>query len=196
MAKIKNIYSLRELHDLLEKHQDLSKLILFLDIDLTIVQSNEKDEDVIIEPEITKRMFDFLHKNKVWYTFVTARFHEIVCNEKKRNSGISEIRENIEALYPVFEQVGIDCSEFKNNKDEELTVIKNDKNITVGIMYKGILLGNKKGQIIKHFRIQYGLDKSHPHVIFIDDLDRYLKSVQRYVPEAIVVKRFIPEIEV
>lgn len=199
MSKIKSIYSLRELHDLLKTHVNPDKLILFLDLDLTIIMadpsSSNSDKDVLIEPEETKKLFDFLHKNKIWYTFVTARFHNIVTSERKRKEALKEMRENIEMLYPIFEQVGINCDEFKNNKNEELQVLRNEKNKPIGIMYKGILLGDKKGEIIKHFRLNHGLDKTHPHVIFVDDIDKYLRNVKKHIPTAFVYKRQILEEE-
>lgn len=193
MSKIKSIYSLKELHDLLEKHVNLERLILFLDLDLTVIQESTdgSGDDILIEPEVTKKLFDFLHKNNVWYTFVTARFHNVVTSEKKRKEYLEEMNENIEMLYPIFEQIGIDCNYFKNNKNEDLQVLKNDKNKTIGIIYKGILLGDKKGEIIKCFRNMHGLDKTHPHVIFVDDIDKYLRNVKKHVPSAFVYKRQI-----
>ena len=193
MKNVQTIYSLKELHNLLEKHVDLKKLILFLDLDLTLIQADERDIDKIIEPSATKEMFKFLHDNKVWYQFITARFHDVICNQKKREACLDEIKENIENLYPLFEDMGIDCSSYKNNKCEEMEVIKNDKNRTIGVSYKGLLLSEKKGEMIKHFRLKYGLQNSHPHVIFVDDLPTYLRNVRKHVPHAICLKRCIPE---
>ena len=193
MKNVKTIYSLKELHDVLESHTDLKRLILFLDLDLTLIRATHDDKDELIEPEVTKKMFDFLHANNVWYLFLTARFHDILCVEKKRKEYLNQMKENIENLYPIFEQIGVDCSHFKNNKNEHLEVIKNEKNKTIGIMYKGILLGDKKGEIIKHFRLKYGLDKTHPHTMFADDLDRYLKNVRKHVPNCFVFRRLIPD---
>ncbi len=193
MKNIKTIYSLKELHDVLEKHVDLKRLILFLDLDLTLIRATHDDKDELIEPEVTKKMFDFLHEKNIWYVFLTARFHNSVCQEKKRKESLCEMKENIENLYPIFEQLGVECSHFKDNKNEYLELIKNDKNKTVGIMYKGILLGDKKGEIIKHFRLKYGLDKTHPHTLFADDLEKYLRSVKKHVPNSFVFRRLIPE---
>jgi len=191
MSKIKSIYSLKELHDLLEKHVNPNELILFLDLDLTLIKGDDNDMDILIEPEVTKKLFDFLHQKKIWYTFVTARFHNVISSEKKRKETIKEMNENIEMLYPIFEEIGINCDEFKNNKNEEMELLKNDKNKTIGIMYKGLLLGDKKGEIIKYFRKKHGLDKTHPHVIFVDDIDKYLRNVKKHVPTAFVYKRQI-----
>lgn len=195
MKNVQTIYSLKELHNLLENHVDLKRLILFLDLDLTLIQADETcpERDVLIEPEVTKKMFKFLHDNKVWYQFITARFHDVICNKKKREACIDEIRENIENLYEVFEEMGIDCSEFKNNKIETMEVIKSEKNRTIGIIYKGILMSEKKGEMIKHFRLKYGLQNSHPHIIFVDDLPAYLRNVKRHLPHSSCFQRCIPE---
>ena len=193
MKNVQTIYSLKELHNLLEKHVDLKRLILFLDLDLTLIQADESDRDILIEPQVTKDMFKFLHDNKVWYQFVTARFHDVICNQKKREAYLDEIKQNIEDLYVIFEELGIDCSSFKNNKCEEMEIIKSDKNRTVGIVYKGILLGDKKGELIKHFRLKYGLHNSHPHVIFVDDLIPYLRGVKKHIPNSVCLQRCIPE---
>ena len=197
----KSIYSLKELHDLLETHPHQQELILFLDLDLTLIQEkcslpkkdedSECEEDELIEPEVTRKLFDFLHKQNIWYTFVTARFHDhVLVKKKKRDEILHEMTDNIEKLYPIFEELGVDCSEYKSNVSDIL-VIKNDHKKPVGIMYKGLLLGDKKGELIKFFRKQYGIDKTHPHVIFLDDIDKYIKSVKRHVPDAIVLKREI-----
>ena len=195
MKNVQTIYSLKELHNLLEKHVDLKKLILFLDLDLTLIQEDEGDscKDRLIEPQITKDMFKFLHDNNVWYQFVTARFHDVICNQKKREAYLDEIRQNIEDLYIVFEEMGIDCSQYKGNKSEEMEIIKNERGRTVGVCYKGLLLSGKKGELIKHFRLKYGLHNSHPHVIFVDDLIPYLRGVKKHIPNSICLQRCIPE---
>ena len=195
MKNVQTIYSLKELHNLLEKHVDLKRLILFLDLDLTLIQEDEGDScrDKLIEPQVTKDMFKFLHDNKVWYQFVTARFHDVICNQKKREAYLDEIRQNIEDLYVVFEEMGIDCSQYKGNKSEEMEIIKNERGRTVGMSYKGLLLSGKKGELIKHFRLKYGLHNSHPHVIFVDDLIPYLRGVRKHLPNSICLQRCIPE---
>ena len=195
MKNVQTIYSLKELYNLLEKHVDLKRLILFLDLDLTLIQADENngDKDQLIEPQVTKDMFKFLHDNKVWYQFVTARFHDVICNQKKREACLDEIRQNIEDLYVLFEEMGIDCSSYKNNKCEEMEVLKSSSGRTIGAIFKGLLLGDRKGEVIKYFRLKYNLDKSHPHVIFVDDLPPYLKSVKRHLPFATVIQRCIPE---
>ena len=89
--------------------------------------------------------------------------------------------------------MGIDCREFKNNKNETMEVIKNDRGRTVGVIFKGILLSDKKGELIKHFRLKYGLHNSHPHVIFVDDLVPYLRGVRKHLPNSICLQRCIPK---
>tara|TARA_R110002153_G_scaffold271183_1_gene438265 strand:- start:168 stop:761 length:594 start_codon:yes stop_codon:yes gene_type:complete len=196
MNKIKSIYSLSELHDLIKKHKHKSKILVCFDIDLTIVREDENDKDVLIEPEVTKELFNYLIENNIYFTFVTARFYDCVCNAKKRDLVKDDIKENLEALYPIFEDIGIDLTDYKNGKmGDELVLITDEKGRTQGIMYKGILLSGRKGPVIKHYRRIYGLEKSHPHTIFIDDVDIYLNSVKKYVPNSLVLRRKIDELD-
>jgi len=46
-------------------------------------------------------------------------------------------------------------------------------------------------KINSYFRKKHGLDKTHPHVIFVDDIDKYLRNVKKHVPTAFVYKRQI-----
>lgn len=195
MTKIKTIYTLKELHDLLEKHEDKNRLMIFLDLDLTIIRGSDDNEeiDVLIEPQVTKDLFSYIISNKIYFSFVTARFHDTVCNSKKRN--LREIEENIySTIFPVLEQLGLDLSHYKQKKlEDRYHVVKNDKGRCVGILFRGIFFSSKKGDIIKHYRKEFGLDKSHPHTIFVDDHETYLKSVVKHVPDCVVLRREIKE---
>ena len=196
MSQIKTIYSLKELHDLLEKHPNKDELFIAFDIDMTIVMENENNEDILIEPEITKKLFKFLIDNNIYFTFVTARFYNYVCNDKKREKVVDEMKENIEMLYPIFEELGMDLTEYKNgNLGEKVEILKDEKGNTQGIIYKGIVLSGKKGPAIKHYRRIFGIDKTHPYTIFIDDLDLYLNSVKKFVPNSLVLRREIDELD-
>lgn len=193
MSKIKTIYSLKELHDLIEKHEDKKRLMIFLDLDLTIIRGSDHNEeiDVLIEPEITKKLFSYIKHHQIYFSFVTARFHDTVCNKKKRN--LKDIEENLYAtIFPVLEELGLDLSYYKQKKlENKFHLVENEKGRCVGILYRGIFYGSRKGEIIKHYRKEFGLDKSHPHAIFVDDHETYLKSVVKHVPDAIVLRREI-----
>ena len=195
MRKIRTIYSLKELHRLLEEHDEKKKIVIFFDLDQTIVADcdTNSDLDVLIEPQITKDLFAYMMKHNIYFSFITARFYDTVCNSKKRN--LPEIRKNIyETLFPIFEELGIDISGYKSkDMHDKYHIIKNDRNISIGMLYHGIIFGGKKGEIIKHFRSECNLDKSHPITIFVDDHDKYLKSVVKHVPNAIVLRREIEE---
>ena len=192
MSKIESIHSLSELHDFIEKHPNKDKLFVAFDIDLTIVMDDGNDLDILIEPEITKKLFKYLIDNDIFFTFVTARFYDSVCNKKKREKVIDEMKENLEMLYPIFEELGIDLSDYKSGRlGNDLQLIKDEKGNTQGVMYRGIILSGKKGPVIKHFRRHYGIDKTHPHTVFIDDLDPYLHSVKKHVPGSVVLRRKI-----
>jgi len=196
MSKIKSIYSLRELHDLVEKHPEKDKLFIAFDIDLTIVMGDENDKDILIEPEVTKKLFKFLIDNNIYFTFVTARFYDYVCNDKRRSKVIEEMKQNLENLYPIFEELGMDLTEYKNgNLGNELQVLKDEKGTTQAVVYRGIVLSGKKGPAIREYRKISGIEKSHPYTIFIDDIDQYLNSVKRYVPNSLVLRRKIDEMD-
>lgn len=192
MSKIRSIHSLSELHDLIEVHPEKDKLFIAFDIDLTVVMGDEDDRDILIEPEVTKKLFKYLIDNNIYFTFVTARFYDSVCNKKKRPEVMKEMKENLEMLYPIFEDLGMDLSEYKQGKlGKDLHLIKDEKGNTQGIMYRGIVLSGRKGPAIKHFRRHFGIDKTHPHTIFIDDVDTYLNSVKKHVPGSTVLRRKI-----
>ena len=192
MSKIKSIHSLSELHDIIEDHPEKHKLFVAFDIDLTVVMADEDDKDILIEPEVTKKLFKYLLDNDIFFTFVTARFYDSVCNKKKRAEVMHEMKENLEMLYPIFEDLGMDLTDFKHgNLGKELQLIEDEKGNTQGVMYRGIVLSGRKGPAIKHFRRHHGIDKTHPHTIFIDDLDPYLNSVKKHVPGSMVLRRKI-----
>jgi len=188
---MRSINTLKDLLKIIKEHPEHDKLMVFFDLDLTLIWTENSDEDTLIEEKVTKELFDFLHEKQIWYTFCTARYHNVVLVQKKRDSHRKEMTENIEKLYDIFESLGIDCSQYRKKNSEMIVLKKAGK--PVGILYKGILLGDKKGPIIKQFREEYNLEKSHPHVIFIDDVDRYLTSVSRHVPGSIVIRREIDE---
>ena len=198
MSKIENIYSLKELHDLLKSIDDKSKINIVFDFDLTLVieDSFNKNIDILIEPEETKDLFSYISKHNIFFFIVTARFYDTVCNKKKRN--LQDIKQNIDtSIFPILEELGLDIAQYKEYYfDDKFHIVENDKGKCVGILYRGIFFGDKKGEIIKYYRKQFGFDKSHPITIFVDDHDPYLKNVERHNPEAIVLRRQISDLKI
>ena len=190
---IKTIYSLRELHKLLENHHDKKRLMIFFDLDLTIIREKEGTDglDELIEPEVTKKLFQYIMKHKIYFCFVTARFYNTVCNEKKRN--LKEIEHNLyTTIFPVLEELGIDITPYKNKElADKCHVIKNDRNVTIAALYRGVFFSNRKGEAIKFYRQEFSFDKTHTHTIFVDDHDPYLNSVIKNIPDCLVIKREI-----
>jgi hypothetical protein len=191
MSKIETIYSLRELKNILEKHDNKDKLMIYFDIDLTLIEDNEENKEVLIEPEETKKLFDYILKNGILFSFITARFHDTACNKKKRN--LEAMKKDIdESIFPMLEEIGLDIRLHKNKElEKECYPIKNKGNKCVGILYRGIFFSSKKGETIKHYHKNSGLEKTHPYIIFVDDLDYYLEGVARNVPNALTLKRKI-----
>jgi len=193
MGKIQNVFSLRELHDLLEQIEDKTKTMVWFDFDLCLVQPHETNEekDVLIEPQTTKNLFAYMMKHGINFAIVTARFYDTACNSKKRD--LRDIKDNIDvSIFPILEELGIDVTAYKDKElDDKMHLIKNEKGTTVALLYKGIIFSGIKGQAIKHYRRQFDWDKKHTNNIFIDDIDTYLNSVAKHVPEAIVLRRHI-----
>lgn len=181
------INSLRDFLKIIQKYESPDRLMIFFDLDLTLIHENENGDDVLMEREETQELFKYLHEKDIWYTFCTARYYDIILNNKKRKEYIDEISNNIEKLYEIFEDLDIDCKEHKGSNSDEIVLKKNNK--PVGVLYKGILLGDKKGPIIKQFREKYNLEADYPQVIFIDDFDKYLQSVTQHVPGCLIIKR-------
>lgn len=193
MTKIQTIYSLKELHDLVENHHDKERLMIWFDIDLTLVHPDPENEevDILIEKDVTKKLFSYILNNQICFSIVTARFYDIVCNAAKRD--LNAIRENIvNTIFPFLEELGLNVDIYKDSKlDNTFHLIKNEKNKCVGLLYKGILFSGNKGETIKNYRREFGFDNSHPNTIFIDDHDTYLRSVVKHVPGCIVLRREI-----
>ena len=129
-------------------------------------------------------------KHGINFAIVTARFYDTACN-KKRN--LKDIKNNIDvSIFPILEELGIDVTAYKDKElDDQMHLVRDEKGKTVGLLYKGVIFSGIKGQAIKHYRRQFGWDKKHTTNIFIDDIDTYLNSVVKHVPEAIVLKRHI-----
>lgn len=190
MKQIKTIHSIAELHKMLLKHPDPNKVLVVLDLDLTLIKEKEDGTDELIEPEVTKKFFTYMLENNIWFLYLTARFFKTVCNAKKRD--LDEMTRNIrETLFPIFKELGLDVSLYNKDDDKNVTVIKSEKGRCIGIIYRGILFGANKGHIIKQFRKMYEADKTHPYTIFVDDIPEYLQGAIKHVPNIIALRRLI-----
>lgn len=195
MRKVRTVYSLKELHKLLEQFDQNEKknLFIYFDIDLTIVMPhpNNEDIDILIEEDVTKELFAYIMKHKIYFALITARFFDTVCNCKKRD--LDEMENNVTTtIYPFLEKLGLDVSIYKDKElNNKIHLIKNENDKTVGAIYKGIIFGGKKGEIIKNYRKEFGFDKTHPLTVFIDDYEPYIRNVVKHVPDAIILRREI-----
>lgn len=187
--KYRTVSSMREFQDILEKQPNKSNLMIWFDLDETLVESHgDTYTSVLIEPEPTQKLFDYIHKSRIPYTFITARFHDTVCDSSKRN--LKDIQENVYyTIYPLLKQLGINFNEYA--QDNSAYIIRDNQKKCVGIAYKGIIFTGLKGPAIKHFSDKYGLsDRDH---IFLDDNMIYLNSVNRNVKNCLVVQRIVSE---
>ena len=184
MTNIPSISSLSELHEYVKKHPKKDEIFIFFDFDMTLINDMK---DTLLEPQITKDLFKYLQDHGIYHAVVTARFYDTVCNKSKRN--LQDMEENIfETIHPILEELGMDLNVYKG-EDLKDTVMElfNDKRKCVGILYRGIFFGDKKGEIIKHFLKNSGVNKEH--IIFVDDYDPYLDNVRKHVPHCLSVKR-------
>lgn len=103
------------------------------------------------------------------------------------------MKDNIEStLFPIFREIGIDISIYDTPEaDRNVYYIENNKNEIVGVLYKGIFFGDRKGEIIKNYLNTMGLETLYPHVVLIDDLIENLENARKHVPNIILLKRDI-----
>ena len=80
------------------------------------------------------------------------------------------MEENIfETIHPIIEQLGMNMEPYKTDDLRDVIMkIEDEDGECVGILYRGILFGDRKGEIIKHFLRKCPMYK--PHTIFIDDI--------------------------
>lgn len=184
MLEIPTVHSLKELHDYLISHPNKEDIFVFFDFDLTLI---DDEKDVLLEPEVTKDLFRYLREAGIYHCIVTARFYNTVCDDDTRELECMDY--NIKHyIHPILEQLGMEVHEYQTKDlDKVVHKIYNDDGECVGVMYRGIFFGDKKGEIIKHYLEQSPFNKSQ--AIFIDDYDPYLENVKSHMPSALVIKR-------
>lgn len=190
MKKFETIYSLKAIHDLVKKYEEKGekdKIIIFFDLDLTVIHDKGDGVDVLIEPKISKELFSYLYNNNIWFSFVTARFHDAVCVKRKREKIMNEIDENLLKIHKIFKELGLETDDFMNNNNTEV-LYENGK--CIGIIRKGIILSGKKGKALKSYMKMHNIENSRTP-IFVDDFDRYLKSVSKEIPNSLIFRRSV-----
>ena len=186
-SKITNIHTLADVLTYMKKIKDKDKLSVWLDWDENIINSKN---DTLIEPEVTKELFQYMLDNKIFFAIITGRFHDTACNEKTRN--IFDMQSNIiHTIYPTLSKLGIDVSKYSTDQHKQtLYRINNDKGKCVGILYMGIIFSHEKGSTIKNYLRQTKLNL--PIKIFVDDYEPYLLEATANVSDLIAFRRHVP----
>jgi hypothetical protein len=186
---IKDITSLQEVLTYLQSIEDPNDVAIFLDWDDSLVNP---DYDNIIEPEITKKLFDYMQNKGIFFAIITGRFYDTVCDDTKRN--IFDMQHNIiHTMFPSLKKLGVNVdrqqtSEFKNT----IYKIYNESGICVGVLYMGIFFTGKKGETIKNYLRQTGIKKNI--ILFVDDYEPYLIETTSSLPNIIAYRRLKPNI--
>lgn len=185
---ITNISTLESVLTYLESIDDPSSVAVFLDWDDTLVNP---DYDSIVEPEITKELFDYMVKHKIYFSIITGRFYTTVCDDNNRN--LSVMQHNIKTtMYPSLNKLGIDTSKYLSSDFTENPYKIYDKyNNCVGILYMGIFFSGNKGVTIKNFLRQSGITDQKKQIIFVDDYEPYLYEVSNSLPKVKSFRRLV-----
>lgn len=184
MSDIPTIYSLRELHDYLIEYPHKRDIFIFFDFDLNLI---DDEKDTLLEPEVTKELFQYLRDNKIYHCILTARFYETVCHKNHREPHAMD--ENIKYyIHPILEELGLDTSYHSEDvHHNDFTEFFNEKGECVGVEYRGIFFGDKKGEIIKSYLKVAPFKRNH--IIFVDDYEPYLENVKTHMPSVLSIRR-------
>lgn len=184
---IKNISSLNYILNYLKSINNKNDVIVFFDWDDTLVNP---DNDAIIEPEITKELFDYMTDNQIYWSIITGRFYNTVCDDNKRN--IFDIQANIQqTMAPILRKLGVEIDIYMTNEHKQnVYKIYDNKGECVGILYMGIFFSGRKGDTIKNYLRQRGIKKSE--ILFIDDYEPYLVETTTSLPTVTAFRRKVP----
>lgn len=184
---IRNISSLDHILTYLKSVKDKKDLIVFFDWDDTLVNP---DYDTIIEPEITKELFNYMITNRIFWAIITGRFYNTVCDDKQRN--IFDIQSNIQrTMAPTLRKLGVDIDKYMTAEHKETVYKINDEyGNCVGILYMGIFFSGRKGDTIKNYLRQTGIRKST--IVFVDDYEPYLIETTTSLPTVMAFRRMVP----
>ncbi len=181
---ITNIYSLDSVLSYLKGLKNNNDVIVFLDWDDTLVNP---DYDKIIEPEITKELFDYMRNKQIFYSIITGRFQDTVCDDMKRN--IFDMQRNIiQTIFPILNKLGIDTNKYHHDLFKQNPYkIYDDKGKCVGVLYMGIFFSGTKGAAIKNYLRQTNIKKNQ--IIFVDDYEPYLYETTTSLPHIRAFRR-------
>ena len=180
-------YEIESLNDVLVHLKTLParRTIVFFDWDDTIVYSGTTD---IIEPEVTKNLFNYMLDMKIDFVFITARYwNYVIFNEFMTDDDYDDIKTSvIETIHEPLKTLG-----FEPETNILEPVFVDHQSDRVGLYYLNILFGCEKGRIITSYKQK--LAKSYDHVLFVDDYDEYLINVGLHVPQATLIRRKIAD---
>lgn len=184
--KIRNITSLEHILSYLKELENKNDVIIFFDWDDTIVSP---DHNTILEPEITKELFSYMLQNKIFFSIITGRFYNTVCDDKKRD--LSDIQINIqETIFPVLKQLNINTDVYLSDEHKKIVYkIYDEHKKCVGILYMGIFFSSRKGDTIKNYLRQTNIQKSK--ILFIDDYEPYLIETTTSLPSIEAFRRMV-----
>lgn len=185
-----NIISWSQLLPTLELLRECNKkIVLMLDWDNTIV--SEKT-DTLLEPVVAKQFFAYLTDNQIPFGVVTGRYHDTVADDKKRKLNVmnTDVKKS---MFPILKQLKVDIQNLEDlHHDDTLEILYDEDEQCIGIIFLGIMFGFRKGDIINEYCRMMDVDPTDPdtYVFFIDDLDHFLASVIKAVPNIYPIKRF------
>lgn len=184
--EIRDISSLNDVLTYIKSAKNLKDLAVFFDWDDTLVNP---DYDTIIEPNVTRELFGYMKRNNIFHCIITGRFCDYVCDDKKIN--LDDMKHNIvNTIYPSLNDLGVDTTEYlKPEYTNTLYKIYNKYNIPVGVMYMGIIFTGKKGETMKNYFRQLGINKNH--VLFVDDYEPYLIETTSSFPTIKAFRRHV-----
>lgn len=184
--RIQDVNSLSDILNYIRNVENKKDLIIFLDWDDTLVNPNKNK---LIEPKVAKELFKYMIDNRIFYAIITARFYDTVCTNKRN---LNKIRNNIETtIHPILNELGVPVNLFATDEHKKtIYKINNEKNKCVGILYMGIFFSEKKGQTIKNYLRQTGINKNK--IVFVDDYEPYLTETTLSVPNIEAFRRIVP----
>jgi len=208
------IKTVDSLNDLLTdiKHQVESvgseNIAVFFDWDDTIVCSNTA---TLIEPDVTKTLFEYLLANNIIFAILTGRYSTSVCYSDFGGKMDSVIRSINEYMYNALNEMSPDIKRRFIHRHNSIygdgsVKIESDKCITgeaysvtyqnkcVGSSLCGILYSTKKGETIYGYLQALGKNVDDMTVFFVDDNDEFLTNVKSVSQGKILnYKRLLPK---
>lgn len=183
-SNIKTIYSLKDVLTYLKGLKNLDDVAVWLDWDENIINSNTNQ---IIEPQITKELFDFMLDNKMFVSIITGRFYDTACDDSKRN--LTDMQYNaLYTMFPILKSLGVNTELYSQDINKKTFYkVRDESGRCVGLLYMGIFFTGEKGNTIKHYRRQTGINKKIN--IFVDDYEPYLMETTKSFPDIVAFRR-------